>query len=74
MQQKRLQELYEADGINGVRRFLSGVIHRQMNSTTSKIHQLYRKRAATTYTTTGMTTEELEQGKKIIEEKMDGKK
>ena len=58
----RLQQMYAKDGINGVRRFVSGVIYRQMNSTTSKIHALYRKRQTTTRSTDNMTVKDLEKG------------
>jgi TRAP-type mannitol/chloroaromatic compound transport system substrate-binding protein len=63
----RLIAMYEDGGINAVRRFLSGVIHRQMNSTTSAIHNRYRKRQGNTYSTEGMETEEIEKCYKIIE-------
>ena len=65
--EERLYKMYEEDGINGVRRFLAGVIHRQMNSTTSMLHSKYRKRMANTYTTDGMTTEEIEEGYNKLE-------
>lgn len=65
--QEKLQALYRNGGINGVRRFVSGIIHRQMNSVTSKIHATYRKRIGTTYSTANMTNEELEKGKNKLE-------
>ena len=60
--EERLFKMYDEDGINGVRRFLAGVIHRQMNSTTSMIHSKYRKRLANTFSTNDLTTEDLEEG------------
>ena len=58
--EERLISMYRADGINGVRRFMAGVIHRQMNSTTSLIHSKYRKHKINTFTTDGMSVEDIE--------------
>lgn len=58
--EERLINMYRADGINGVRRFMAGVIHRQMNSTTSLIHSKYRKHKINTFTTDGMSVEDIE--------------
>lgn len=60
--EERLIKMYEDNGINGVRRYMAGVICRQMNSNTSLIHSKYRKHKTNTYTTDGMTTEEIEDG------------
>ena len=60
--EQRLLQMYAKDGINGVRRFVSGVIYRQMNSTTSRIHSLYRKRQTNTRSADGMTVKDLERG------------
>lgn len=65
--EERLKQMYEKDGINGVRRFFAGVIHRQMNSKTSKIHSLYRKRQNILYSANALTVEELELGKNKYE-------
>ena len=58
--EERIISMYRADGINGVRRFMAGVIHRQMNSTTSLIHSKYRKHKINTFTTDGMSVEDIE--------------
>lgn len=73
MDEERLTALYSNGGINGVRRFVAGVISRQMKSTTSRIHQIYRKRQGNTYSTTQMTAEELEQAKNNFEKKINDK-
>lgn len=67
MNEERLKGFYDKGGINAVRRFVAGVIYRQMNSTTSKIHALYRKRQSFISSTNGMTTDQLEKGKNKLD-------
>lgn len=44
MPEERLQFLYnQGKGINGVRRFCSGIISRQINSVTSPIYRTYKR-------------------------------
>lgn len=62
MDEERLKGFYDKGGINAVRRFVAGVIYRQMNSKTSKIHSLYRKRQSNVSSADGLTIKELERG------------
>ena len=70
--EERLINMYRADGINGVRRFMAGVIHRQMNSTTSLIHSKYRKHKINTFTTDGMSVEDIEVAANKLENEYKG--
>ena len=70
--EERLINMYRADGINGVRRFMAGVIHRQMNSTTSLIHSKYRKHKINTFTTDGMSVEDIEAAANKLENEYKG--
>ena len=40
---RRLFSFYEADGINGVRKFVSGIISRELRSQTSPVHLKLRR-------------------------------
>lgn len=40
--EERLQQMYKEGGINQVRRFASGIIHRSIVSTSSPIHKRYK--------------------------------
>lgn len=70
--EERLINMYRTDGINGVRRFMAGVIHRQMNSTTSLIHSKYRKHKINTFTTDGMSVEDIETAANKLENEYKG--
>lgn len=63
---KRIIELYNGD-INNVRKFVSGVIHRQMKSVTSSIHTKYRRHTDRWQSTTPMTVQQLEDGLNNLE-------
>lgn len=65
--EEKLQEMYAKGGINAVRRFLSGIIHRQMCSTTSLIYRRYRRPLTNTYSTNDVPENDMENGYKIIE-------
>lgn len=45
VEEERLQGWYKEDGINGVRRYVSGVINRTVNSDTSSFYLKYIKRS-----------------------------
>lgn len=44
MDEKKLIEIYEKKGINGIRQIVSGIINRQCNSTRSSLYYIYVKK------------------------------
>lgn len=76
--EKRLQELYYSDRrnhINGVRRYVAGVIYRTICSKTSAYYRTYKKPRERQYVMQeGMTLERLERCEKFDRHWYDGKR